>query len=82
MRKLSNPLDAPPGAAEVKLTKGQHKWREWLRDRGGSGVVDSYGRVHAMGENSPTGAQVAWLHLLAKGVIDGGDGRIWIKEGR
>lgn len=58
------------------LTPDQKKWLDWLRERGGEGVVDRYGRVLAQGERSPTGAQVAWLHLVAKGWITGIGGRI------
>ena len=60
------------------MTDGQEKWLKWLHERGGSGYVDQYGRVVAGGEQSPQGAMVAWLKLVAAGYISGGQDRVQI----
>jgi hypothetical protein len=62
------------------LTPDQRKWALWLRERGGSGYLDRYGRLIAGGEQSPQGAQISWLFLLARGYLTGGDERISITD--
>lgn len=49
----------------------------WLRDRGGNGIIDQYGRVVAQGERYKSGetAQV-WLRLVASGHVIGADNRL------
>lgn len=51
------------------LTSIQRTWLQWLHDNGGSAWVDQYGRMVANGDASNQGAQVAWLHLIAKGMV-------------
>lgn len=60
----------------MRLTKEQQKWLDWLRERGGSGYLDRFGRLVAAGETSPQGATVCWLNLVAKGLITGGMDRL------
>lgn len=62
----------------MKLTPDQDKWLKWLIERGGCGILDRYGRVHAMGENSPNGSQVSWLYLFVKGAVVAHEGRIQV----
>ncbi len=63
----------------MTLTVDQQKWLLWLKDRGGRGFLDRWGRLVANGETSPQGATVAWLNLVAKGRIEGSDGIIRVK---
>ena len=41
----------------------------WLRARGGSGVVDRYGRVLAAGEVATHIDSATWLRLAIEGVL-------------
>lgn len=62
------------------LTVDQQDCLNWLRERGGRGFVDRFGRVVAQGETRPRGSWIAWLGLVARGLIEGRDGVITIKE--
>ena len=64
----------------MKLTPEQQKWLAWLRERGGRGFLDRYGRIVASGETSPQGACTAWLNLCAKGLLSGQDGVLSITD--
>lgn len=64
----------------MTLTQDQQKWLLWLKDRGGRGFLDRWGRVVAAGETSPQGATVAWLNLVAKGMLEGSDGILRVKS--
>ena len=61
----------------MELTVDQAKWFDWLTERGGRGFLDRWGRVVAAGETSPQGATVAWLNLVAKGLLVGKDGLLF-----
>jgi hypothetical protein len=60
----------------MKLTPDQATNLIWLADRGGEGMVDRYGRVVASGETRPQGSWIAWLRLVALGLVDGDDRRL------
>ena len=62
------------------MTEEQLKALCWLRERGGSGYLDRYGRVNAQGEAAPRGSWIAWLNLIASGLIVGGDRRLTVTE--
>jgi hypothetical protein len=64
----------------MKLTDSQDRYLRWLVNHGGSGYLDKHSRVVAGGEVIPQGAWPSWMHLLAKGLITGGDGRITVTE--
>lgn len=58
----------------MEMTKEQLNWLTWLRDRGGRGFLDRWGRMVASGETSPQGACTAWLNLIGKGYVCADDG--------
>lgn len=58
------------------LTPEQAFALKWLFQRGGSGIVDRYGRLIAAGEVFPKGPSAVWMRLLAVGYLMGSDGRI------
>lgn len=64
----------------MKLTDDQQDCLKWLRERGGRGFIDQYGRVVAQGEARRRGSWIAWFHLMARGHVVGGDGIITLKE--
>jgi hypothetical protein len=64
----------------MKLTSAQFAALRWLDERGGSGYIDGHGRVHAQGENLPQGCWKAWLFLVIRGCLSGGDNRLNITD--
>ena len=64
----------------MTLTDAQSKNLNWLVDRGGSGYLDRYSRLVAGGEVAAHGSWPSWMHLMAKGLISGGEGRITVTE--
>jgi hypothetical protein len=64
----------------MTLTAAQERNLRWLVGHGGSGYLDKHSRVVAGGEVSSQGSWASWLHLLAKGLITGGEGRITVTE--
>lgn len=51
----------------------------WLRDHGGDGLIDRYGRVIAQGEKYGSGeTSQVWLRLVASGHIVGHSNRLWL----
>lgn len=64
----------------MQLTPDQHDCLQWLRERGGRGFIDQYGRMVAQGEARPRNSFPCWLQLMARGLIEGRDGVITIKE--
>lgn len=64
----------------MKLTDAQIEKLRWLQDRGGSGVLDRYGRLVAGGDVGHPAWQQSWLNLVAKGLLAGGDDRLTITE--
>lgn len=60
----------------MKLTEAQHNDLLWLYRMGGSGHLDRYGRLVAGGETKNQGSTVAWLNLVIKGMIVGGEDRL------
>lgn len=62
------------------LTVDQKKWLDWIRERGGSGVLDRYGRLMAGGERTPQGAQISLLFLVAKGYLRGHENRLYLND--
>lgn len=65
---------------EMKLTDAQLEKLRWLNERGGSGVLDRYGRMVAAGEAGHPAWQQSWLNLVAKGLLSGGNDRLTITE--
>ena len=61
--------------SEKRQTLTMQKARKWLEERGGSGVIDRYGRLLAAGELAPF-ADTTWLRLVAAGRLIGSDGHI------
>jgi hypothetical protein len=59
-----------------KLNKAMLTAWNWLMERGGSGVVDHYGRVMASGEVATGTSAETWLRLVAAGMLTGEHGRI------
>jgi hypothetical protein len=67
----------------VKLTDDQKDCLVWLVRRNGEAIVDRYGRLVAAGETRPRGSWIAWLRLVAAGMIAGGHDRLTLTaEGR
>jgi hypothetical protein len=64
----------------MKLTDTQRNWLQWLHDNGGSGFLDTYGRVIANGANSKQGSQISWLNLFVKGAVCAENDRIVLTE--
>jgi len=64
----------------MKLTDAQNKNMQWLIKRGGSGIIDRYGRVLAEGETAPQGSFPSWLKLIANGLITGEAGRLTVTD--
>lgn len=62
-----------------QLTKPQDKAVTWLKEHGGKGAIDSYGRALAAGEIYP--ATPTWLRLMTFGWIEeDGPNRIKLTE--
>lgn len=61
-------------------TVAMRKAEVWLRDRGGSGLIDRYGRLVAAGEVATFDAST-WLRLVAAGKLAGNEGRIRLRMG-
>jgi hypothetical protein len=59
----------------MKLSKAEKKAIGRMRDGGGSGVIDRYGRVIVAGEILPHTPDT-FLRLVSKGIITGGGGRL------
>lgn len=53
---------------------------KWLAERGGSGVVDRYGRLLARGEVSSSICPSTWLRLVADGQLKGYGDFIYLAE--
>lgn len=62
----------------MKRTKAMEKALRWLKDRGGTGVIDRYGKVLAAGETSQGIAPETWLRLVANGDVVGAFGRLGV----
>ena len=60
----------------MQLTKAQERAIKWLEERGGSGVLDRYGRLVAGGEVASQFHPTTWLRLVAGGALRGGSGRL------
>ena len=60
----------------MSLTKAQIRAVKWLNERGGSGVLDRYGRLVAGGEVASSVHPTTWLRLVAAGIIQGREGRL------
>jgi hypothetical protein len=64
----------------MKLSEAQERLLRKLAYGGGSGYLDKHSRVVIAGEVCPQGSWPSWMHLLAKGLITGGEGRISVTE--
>lgn len=65
------------------MNKAQTRALEFLAERGGSGIIDKYGRILAQGETEDGRggfATATWLRLIAREYIGGAGGRIFITE--
>ena len=60
----------------MKLTKAQERAIEWLKERGGTGILDRYGRLVAGGEVATQFHPTTWLRLVAVGAMWGEGGRL------
>ena len=60
----------------MALSKPLQRAMDWLTERGGSGVVDCYGRVLAGGEVATHIDSTTWLRLVSKGALWGEGGRV------
>ena len=63
------------------MTDAQQRAFNWLNERGGTGMLDRYGRVLAMGEISPS-TPVTWLRLVGLGKLQIVGARLTIIERR
>lgn len=54
------------------MSKAMRHAEEWLRERGGTGIIDRYGRVVASGEAAGQFDAATWLRLV------GGRDRCWL----
>lgn len=63
----------------AKLSETQHEWLEWLHRNGGSGYIEKQW-VIAQGNKSLFGSAISFLNLVAKGAIEGKDGRLVITD--
>ncbi len=68
------------GAEVMDLTKAQERAIKWLSERGGSGVLDRYGRLIAGGEVASQFHPTTWVRLVAKGAVRGGGGRLSVVD--
>ncbi len=66
----------------IKLTKAQVRAVKWLQERGGSGVLDRYGRLVAAGEVATSVHPTTWLRLVAGGMLSGQNGRLRLHTAR
>lgn len=64
----------------MTLTEAQERLLRKLVTGGGSGYLDKHSRVVIAGEVCPQGSWPSWMHLLAKGLITGGEGRINVTD--
>ena len=64
----------------MKLSDAQKENLVWLKKHGGSGYLDQFGRVVAGGEVRPQGCWVAWMNLVARGLVAGDGGRINVTD--
>lgn len=58
------------------MTEAQKRALVWLYERGGSGVIDRYGRVLAAGEVAKQFDGSTWLRLIASGHMRGKNHRL------
>ncbi len=65
----------------MHLTKSQERAIEWLKERGGSGILDRYGRLVAGGEVASQFHPTTWLRLVAVGAVRGEGGRLNLGSG-
>lgn len=59
----------------MKLSEAEQKAIKRIKDGGGSGVIDRYGRVIVAGEILPHTPDT-FLRLVSKGIITGEGGRL------
>lgn len=59
-------------------TDAQKRAMKWLSDRGGSGVLDRYGRVMAAGEVASHIHPTTWLRLMTMSEVGGALKRIYL----
>lgn len=69
-------------AITADMERAMDKAVKWLRDRGGSGVMDRFGRVLAMGDPAINVDSVTWLRCVFGGRlrIDYEARRIYVPE--
>ena len=60
------------------MTEAMRRAVQWLKERGGSGVIDRHGRVLAAGEVASHIAAETWLRLVGESLVSGSLGRIQI----
>jgi hypothetical protein len=53
---------------------------DWLKDRGGSGVLDKFGKVLARGDSAITVDAVTWIRCVFCGRLKVEHGRIYVPE--
>lgn len=67
-------------SARPVLTDAMKKALNWLNERGGSGVIDKYGRLLAGGEIATSIDNATWLRLVEAGFLAGGDKRLTVVD--
>lgn len=68
-------------AITAEMERSMDKAVQWLTDRGGSGVMDRFGRVLAMGDAAINVDGVTWLRCIFSGRLGVESGRIFVPEG-
>lgn len=71
-------LENTPGPGDNlnrRITKAQKRAIAWLKERNGTGILDRYGRLVAVGEVA-TFHPTTWLRLVAAGILWGDGGRL------
>lgn len=59
----------------MMMTAAMKRAERWLSDRGGSGILDRYGRMVARGEVATQYDASTWLRLVATGHVQASGGR-------
>lgn len=64
----------------MTITEPMRTAYAWLVERGGSGVLDRYGRMLAAGERAARFDSSTWLRLVACGALRGSGGRLCVAD--
>lgn len=64
----------------MNLTKSQLQWLEWMSRNGGVATLERGGVVCGDGGKTPNASSISFLNLVAKGAIEGKDGKLVITD--